>query len=261
MKRKRGWLLGPLVILALLLMITVAVRVLINPRLVPKSPQFSWRERLFALRGLAPWVVIIGLVLGVIFGGIMTPTEAAALGASLSIVTAIGYRQMSFKALKDSALAALTVTSMIAFLMVSARMLGHVFKFTGLTGAFSEWVMGLGWGTYGVLALIYIMYIVMGMFVDAISMMVLTIPFIVPVISLLGLDLIWWGVTYVVLAEVGLVTPPFGLNLFALRGTVPKYSIETIAVGVLPFLIPTLVTVVLLTAFPKLVLWLPQILY
>jgi len=197
----------------------------------------------------------------VIFGGIMTPTEAAALGAFLSIVVALGYRQMSFRALKDSALAALKVTSMIAFLMVSARMLGHVFKFTGLTGIFSEWVMGLEWGVYGTLVLIFAMYIVMGMFIDAISMMVLTIPFITPIIILLGFDLTWWGITYIVLAEIGLVTPPFGLNLFTLRATVPKYSIETITLGVLPFMIPTLVIITLLTAFPQIALWLPSVLY
>ena len=113
----------------------------------------------------------------------------------------------------------------------------------------------------GILVAIYVMYLILGCFFDSISMMVLTLPFIAPVISNLGFSLLWFGVTYVLLAEVGLVTPPFGLNLFVLRGVVPKYGILTVARGALPFLIPTLFMVILLTVFPELALWLPSVLY
>ena len=111
------------------------------------------------------------------------------------------------------------------------------------------------------LVAIYVMYLILGCFFDSISMMVLTLPFIAPVISDLGFSLLWFGVTYVLLAEVGLVTPPFGLNLFVLHGVVPKHGILTVARGALPFLIPTLFMVLLLTAFPEITLWLPSVLY
>jgi len=116
-------------------------------------------------------------------------------------------------------------------------------------------------GRYGIFAIICVMYLILGMFFDSFAMLVLTMPFISPIIHELGFDPIWFGVVYVVVAEVGLVTPPFGLNLFTLNTVVPQYSILTIALGALPFLIPMLATVAILTAFPQLALWLPSVLY
>lgn len=120
---------------------------------------------------------------------------------------------------------------------------------------------GLPFGKYGIWAVVCVMYLFLGMFFDTISMLLLTLPFISPLMAGLGFDPIWFGVTYVVLGEIGIVTPPFGLNLFVLHGVVPKHDIITIALGALPFIIPTLLMVVILTAVPELVLWLPRLLY
>ncbi len=251
----------PGIMLAMLFVITVTIMVIRNPNLAPITPKFTLRERLKALIDLLPFLGVIVLVLGTIFGGIMTPTEAASLGALLSIVLAVIYRRMSFRALMESMWTAVTITSMIAFLLFTARMLGQVFQYIGLTDAFSAFMIGLPLGKYTLFAVICLMYIILGCFFDALSMLVLTIPFVAPIIKNLGFDFIWFGVTYVVLAEIGLVTPPYGLNLFVLKGVVPDYEITTIFWGTLPFLIPTIIMVVLLVIFPELVLWLPRILY
>jgi len=251
----------PGIILALLLMLTVTIMVVRNPTLAPTKPKFANKERIRAFLDLLPFIGVIVLVLGTIFGGIMTPTESSSLGALLSIVLALIYRRMSFRALKDSMWTAVTITSMIAFVLFTARMLGQVFQYIGLTEAFSSFMIGLPLGKYTLFAVICLMYIVLGCFFDALSMLVLTLPFVAPIIKDLGFDLIWFGVTYVVLAEIGLVTPPYGLNLFVLKGVVPKYEITTIFLGTLPFLIPTVILIILLVLFPALALWFPSVLY
>jgi tripartite ATP-independent transporter DctM subunit len=191
----------------------------------------------------------------------MTPTESAALGAFLSLVMSIIYRRLTWKDLVNSAWTAVGITSMIAFVLFTARLLGQVFQFIGLTEAFAVFMTNLPLSKYAILTVICVMYLVLGCFFDALSMLVLTLPFVAPIINELGFDKIWFGVFYVVLAEIGLVTPPYGLNLFVLNGVVPQYEITTIFMGTLPLLIPTLILVVLVVLFPDLVLWLPGIIY
>ncbi len=251
----------PGIILATLFILTVTIMVIRKPNLARSKPRSTLRERLRALFDLLPFLGVIVLVLGTIFGGIMTPTESAALGAFLSLILAFLYRRMTFRALKESMWTAVTITSMIAFVLFTARMLGQVFQYIGLTEAFSDFMMALPLSKYSLFAVICVMYLILGCFFDALSMLVLTLPFVAPIIKNLGFDVIWFGVTYVVLAEIGLVTPPYGLNLFVLKGVVPKYEITTIFLGTVPFLIPTLILVVLLVMFPELVLWFPRILY
>lgn len=251
----------PGALMASLLVITITVIVLLNRDLAPKMAVATTRERFEAILHVLPYLGVIVLVLGTIFGGIMTPTESAALGAFLSLVLAILYRKLTFHSFKESMWTAVSITSMIAFLLFTARMLGQVFQFIGLTEAFSDFMIGLPLGKYGLLTAICMMYLVLGCFFDALSMLVLTLPFVSPIINDLGFDKIWFGVLYVVLAEIGLVTPPYGLNLFVLNGVVPQYEIITIFRGVLPFLIPTLFLVLIVIFFPEIVLWLPGVLY
>jgi len=251
----------PGIVLVSLLMLTVVVQVKLNPSLAPRPPKITWRGRLSAAKDIAPFAAVILLVLGVIFTGIMTPTEAAAMGAFLSIVLALAYRRMSFAALKESMWTAAKITSMIAFVIFTAKVLGILFAQIGLTSTFAAFMGGLPFGKYGIWAILCVMYLFLGMFFDTISMLLLTLPFVSPLIADLGFNPIWFGVTYVVLGEIGIVTPPFGLNLFVLHSIVPKHDIITIALGALPFIFPALLMVVILTAFPDLVLWLPRLIY
>jgi tripartite ATP-independent transporter DctM subunit len=253
----------PGLILTAFFVITVTVLVLRTPELAPRTAtkRYTLREKASAIWDIFPFVIVISLVLGTTFGGIMTPTESASLGAFLSIVLALFFRQMTYQALKESMLLAVNVNAMMAFVLFTARMLGQVFQYIGLTEATATFLLGLDLGKYTMLTLICVLYLILGCFFDSLSMLVLTIPFVAPIIKNLGFDFIWFGVLYVVLAEIGLVTPPFGLNLFVLKGVVPEYEITTIFAGTIPFLIPTCLLLVLMILFPDLVLWLPNLLY
>jgi len=251
----------PGIILAGLLLLTLFVLVRIHPHRAPKSPPVSWRKRLIAVKQLLPWLGIICIVLGAIFGGLMTPTEAAALGAFLGIVVAWAFGALSYDVIKQSVLTAVKVTAMIGFVLVSAKLLAFVFQASGLTEKASTFMVGLPLGKYGTMTVICLMYLILGMFFDALAMMLLTLPFVMPIITNFGFDPIWWGVTYVILVEISFVTPPFGLNLFTIHGVFPQYSILQIARGTLPFLIPMIMIIILLIIFPQLALWLPRFMY
>ncbi len=251
----------PGIILTIFFMLTIMVRVKLNPHLAPKPIRLSLKERVIALKNVIPFLIMIFIILGVIFAGIMTPTEASAMGALLSILLALAYRKMTYQSLKQSMYNTVSVTSMVAFIIFTARVLGQVFQYLGVTDAASGFFITLPGGKYVILAFIYFMYLVLGCFFDSFTMMVLTLPFISPVIQNLGFSSIWFGVVFVVLAEIGMLTPPFGLNLFVLHGVVPQHGIMTIVRSALPFLIPLILLIVLLTAFPILALWLPEVLF
>jgi len=252
----------PGLLLTLLLMITVMVRAKLNPSLAPESRRFTWGEKLIALRDLAPWLAVILLILGVIYGGFMTVTEAAALGAFLSVVLALAYRRMTFAAFNESIGTAIKITAMVAFLFFSARVLGQVFQYIGLTDLFSDFLIGLPFGRYAILAIIWLMYVVLEMFIEDWSILLLSIPFVLPVVIALGFSPLWFGVFYVMVGGIGWISPPFGLSLFVLSSVVPeKYDAITIALGALPFMIPLVLMAVLLAAFPDLATWLPSVLF
>ncbi|MBI5966940.1 MAG: TRAP transporter large permease subunit, partial [Deltaproteobacteria bacterium] len=158
----------PGIILSIFFIITVTILVIRNPKLAPRTTtKFTRGEKLKVFLDLLPFAIVIALVLGTIFSGIMTPTEAASLGALLSIILALIYRQMTFRALKESMMTAVNISAMIAFVLFTARMLGQVFQYIGLTEAFSVFMMGLPLGKYSIFAIICIMYIILGCFFDA----------------------------------------------------------------------------------------------
>lgn len=251
----------PGVIQAVLLVLTVTAMVKMNPGLAPKAEKFPAREKILALAEIAPFMVVIVLVLGVIFLGVMTPTEAASIGALLSIVLALLYRRMTFRALKASMQDAVKITAMLALLLTTASVLGQVFQYVGLTDAFKSLMMELNINRYAVLTLIVVLYLVLGCFLDAFSMLTLTVPFIGPLLSVIGFDPLWFGIIFTVLVQIGVITPPFGLHLFVLKSVAPKYDIMTIARGSFPLLIPLFATILIVTIFPELVMWLPGVLY
>jgi tripartite ATP-independent transporter DctM subunit len=251
----------PGVVLMLLLMLTVIVMVKLRPEIAPRSAPASWKERMAAIQDMLPWLVVIVIVMGSIFGGLMTPTEASALGAIMALGIAWYYGTLSYKMVRDSLLSAVKVTAMIAFIIFAARLLSFVFQDIGATAKMSSAVLQMDFGKYGTMLCIVILYLILGMFFDSMAMMLLTLSFVMPVIVKLGYDPVWWGVTFVLLAEIGLVTPPFGLNLFTIHGVLPKFSVMYIARASLPFLAVMILMVWILIFFPGLALWLPRLLY
>ncbi|HZQ74780.1 MAG TPA: TRAP transporter large permease [Burkholderiales bacterium] len=251
----------PGVILMLLLMLSVIVMVKLKPSLAPPSASATWGERIAAIKDMLPWLVVIVIVMGSIFGGLMTPTEASALGAIMALGIAWYYGRLSYRMVREAALSAVKVTAMIGFIIFAARLLSFVFQDLGATVKLSGLVLELGLSKYWVMLFIVILYLILGMFFDSMAMMLLTLSFVMPVITKLGYDPVWWGVTFVLLAEIGLVTPPFGLNLFTMHAVLPKFSVLYIARASLPFLAVMLLMIWILIFFPEIALWLPRRLY
>jgi tripartite ATP-independent transporter DctM subunit len=250
----------PGITLTVLFIITIIVMVKINPDIAPPVEKFTFKEKLVALVEVIPFVLVIGGVLGSIFGGFMTPTEAAALGAFLSMILTIAYRRLTLAIVQQSLLDTVKVTSFALFIMAMSTLMSHVFNSAGIIPLIKDFVLALPIGKYGILMLFFLMYFIMGMFFDSWSMLFLTFPFVMPVIIGLDINPIWWGIVYVMAGEQSTITPPFGLSLFVLRGVVPWHSMSTIIKGSLPFLIPIYINVLLLFLFPQFALWLPSIL-
>ncbi|MBI4185972.1 MAG: TRAP transporter large permease subunit [Chloroflexi bacterium] len=250
----------PGITLAVMLVITVIIRVKLSPNLAPPMARYSWRVKLAALKGIFPFLLVVFGVLGSIFLGVMTPTEAAALGAFLSIVLSLAYRRLNRAILQASLLDAARVTSFALFIYAMAVGLTYGLNMLGIVGEMTGLILGLPIGKYGTIVLFIIGYLILGCFLGAWEMLFLTFPFIMPVIVAHNINLVWWGIIYVIIGDVGNVTPPFGLTLFVIRGILgSKYSIETIALDCIPFFIPSLVLVALMIFFPEIALWLPGI--
>jgi tripartite ATP-independent transporter DctM subunit len=250
----------PGLILTGLLLLTAAAMVKIRPGLAPQPIKATWVERGKAIIEILPFAAVIFGVLGAIFGGFMTPTEAGGLGALLSIALTLIYRRLTFKILQRSLLDTARVTAFSLYILAMATLISHVFNSAGMIPTLKDFILDLELGKYTILVGFFIMYLIMGMFFDAWSMLFLTFPFVMPIITGLGFNPVWWGVVYVLAAEFSVITPPFGLVLFVLRAVVPEYSMSTIVKGALPYLIPIYINIILLILFPQLALWLPGIL-
>lgn len=250
----------PGIMLAFFFIATIIIWVKINPSLAPAAVRHSWGEKFAALLEVLPFAAVIGGVLGAIFGGFMTATEAASLGAFLSILLTLGYRKLTWSIFKASLYDTVKITSFSLFIMAMSSLMSHVFNSAGVIALIKDFVVALPVGKYGILLLFFVMYLVMGMFFDSWSMLFLTFPFVMPIIVALGFDPVWWGVIYVMAGEQSTITPPFGLSLFVLQSVVPQHKMGTIVKGSLPFLIPIYLNILLLILFPQIALWLPSVL-
>ena len=243
-----------------LLMLTAVVMVKIKPGLAPPPVKYTWAEKGKAFIEILPFAVVILGVLGAIFGGYMTATEAGGLGSLLSILLTFYYRRLTFKILQQSLLDTVRVTAFSLFIMAMATLISHVFNSAGTIPMLKNYVLDLELGKYTILVGFFVMYLIMGMFFDSWSMLFLTFPFVMPIITGVGINPIWWGVIYVMAAEQSTITPPFGLVLFVMKSVVPEHSMGTVVKGALPYLIPIYINIILLILFPQLVLWLPSLL-
>lgn len=248
----------PAIMLTSLFVLVAIVRVKINPSLAPPPVSYTLQEKLVSLARVAPFGLLIAAIIIAIFGGYMTPTEAGALGAALSLVLTLLYKRLSFGILRQSLMDTLRVTSFALFIMAMASLMSHVFNATGVVLLVREAVLGLDVNRYVILAGILVMYLIMGCFFDSWSMLFLTFPFVMPIMNSLGFDPFWWGVVYVLTAEQSAITPPFGLSLFVLKGVVQKYPVSTIVFGALPYLAAIYVLIAILIIFPDIVHWLPS---
>jgi len=203
-------------------------------------------------------LLVFLIVMGGIYLGWFSPTEAGATGATLLFFVVLAKRKLNFPSLFKSVQETIRVSVMVLFLVAGASVFSFFMALSTIPAQLSDWVVVLGVSRFIVLALIILIYFVLGCFIDAVSMMVMTLPVIFPLVLELGFDPIFFGVVCVLMMQVGLITPPMGLNLYTIAGTVKDVSLEDIFAGALPFVIPMLIIVLLITIFPEIALYLPE---
>ncbi len=247
----------PGIMLAALFMLYILVRVITRPQLAPKPEKMSLKRRVLSIISMWPIAVIMLMVLGGIYMGVVTPTEAAAVGAFLALFFAGVYRRLNWATLKKCLLAAVKTNAMIMFIYSAALMLAATMGILRVTDNILLLVSSLPISPLAVLMLIYFMYLVMGSFMDTLAMMVFTLPFVFPIISNLGFDPIWFGVVLVILVELGCLTPPVGINVYVIHGLFPDRPMSEVFMGIIPFFFMMLVGLAIVTVFPQIATWLP----
>lgn len=243
--------------LALLFMTTVALACTLRPGWGGHKVRASWPERMAALVHLLPPLGIFLLVVGSIYAGLATPTEAAALGVTGALALAAGFRRLNLAMLREAGENTLKATAMIMLIVIAAGFLNFVMSATGLTSALTESIRSLDVSPLAMVLIIVAFYLVLGCFMETLSMMITTIPIIAPALIAMGFDPIWLGILIIVLVETALITPPVGLNLFVVQSLRKGGSMNAVILGSLPFVAALFVMIALLVAFPQLALWLP----
>lgn len=246
----------PGILLAGLFILTITIITLRNPKAGPAGPKTSVKAKVVSLKGTWPTLLLFIVVLGGIYMGVFTPTEGGAVGAFGALVITASMRRLNFRKLRDSILEATQTTALVMLLIIGAYILMKFLAVSQLTTLMGTTVAGLDVPPMVIFAGIVVLYVILGMFLDIISAVILTIPVIFPLVISLGFDPIWFGVIVVVLVEMGLVTPPVGLDVFVLSGAI-DIPVSKIFRSVLPFLLAMIICIVLLAAFPQIVLWLP----
>ncbi len=239
-------------------MLTIAVIVRVRPNFLPTVPKASWDERLAGARDVWAPLLLFVLVIGGLYGGVFTPTEAGGMGASGAFLLGMLRGKLGKAEIRASLLQATRTAAAVFTVLIGALLFGYFLTITQVPQKVTVFLTGLGVGTYGVLALIMLMYLVLGCLMDALAMIILTVPIIFPVVTELGFDPIWFGVIIVMTVELGLIHPPVGMNVFVIKSVVPEVTFSSIFKGVLPFIATDILRLIILIAFPIIALWLPS---
>jgi tripartite ATP-independent transporter DctM subunit len=251
-----GMLPGVLTVIAFMLTISIITR--LNPSLGPRAEKATTAQRLSSLRQVWGTAFLFILVIGGLYAGIFSPTEAASIGAVgaliLSILNGRYSHQMLIKALMET----VKTTAMIFTILIGAILLNNFLILASIPSLISSWITGLPLGKEAILLVILAMYFVLGCLLDSLAMVLLTIPIVFPIISALGFDPIWFGILVVMVVELGLITPPIGMNVFVIKGIAKDVPLEAIFRGVLPFVVAQIILIALLVMFPQIALWLPS---
>lgn len=246
-------------LLAALFMGIILIACLLDPRRGGTKIETSWSRRFSALGALVPPTFIFFVVIGTIYAGWATPTEAASLGVVAALGLAAWERKISIPMLQAVAEGTMRTTAMIMFIILAAQFLNFVLAAIGVTDAIAKSIEALGLGKYTMLLLIVVFYLILGCFMETISMMILTTPFVFPIMQNLGWDPIWWGVVLTILIEAALITPPVGLNLYVVQGMRERGTVGDVIRGSLPFVGAMMLLVVVLAFVPEIALWLPNL--
>jgi C4-dicarboxylate transporter DctM subunit len=245
--------------LTILFMIAVFIICRFNPKLGPAGARTPWKARVASLSGSIDMVLLFVLVMGGLFVGIFTPTEAGAVGAGGALILSLARRQMSWRRFADSLLETVAISSMVFVILAGAFVFGRFVAYTRITFELIEWLGVLPLSSYQIMWLIILLYMVGGCFMDFMALGALTIPILYPVILSLGFDGIWFGVISVLTAEMGVITPPVGMNVYVIKGVAPDVPINTIFRGVIPFVVAIMVCIAIQMHFTQIALFLPNL--
>ena len=251
----------PGIVGAVLYGLAIVVRVRMKPELAPPAAKAGWTKRLASLRRVWEVLLLFSLVIGGIYLGWFSPTEAAAVGAVGAFILALISGELDWSTLWESVRETAGLTGMIFFILIGASLFNYFLETTGLPSALISGIESSGMGPTMALILILVFYIVLGCFMDAMSMILLTVPFLAPVAASQGFDMVWFGILVVTVAEIGLITPPIGMNLFVVQATQPGLTQRMVVRGILPFIIADIIRLAILVAVPALSLWLPAMMF
>ena len=237
---------------------TIVVTVLVRPRLLPAGTPSSWGQRLRGLRDVWAPLLLFAFVIGGLYGGLFTPTEAGGMGAGGAFLLGMLRRRLSRQDIREALLQATRTAAAVFTVLIGAILFGYFLTITQTPQKVTGFLTGLGLGRYQVLALIMLMYLALGCLMDAMAMIILTVPIIFPVVTALGFDPIWFGVIIVMTVELGLIHPPVGMNVFVIKSVVRDVTFTTIFKGVIPFVITDILRLTILIAFPVIATYLPS---
>jgi C4-dicarboxylate transporter DctM subunit len=248
----------PGLLLASLFILTIYVWTRIRPELGPRGPRASLKEKLRSLSGVLEMLIIFSLVMGGLFKGFFTPTEAGAVGAFCTLALAVIRRQINWQGFLQSLVETTRISCMVLVIVTGATVFGHFLAITRIPFELAGWVKGLPLPPWGIMGVIIFIYLIGGCFMDSLALILLTIPIFFPVAVGLGYDPIWFGVIIVMVTEMGVITPPVGVNVYVVSGVAKDVPLEVIFKGIVPLLLALIVAVILMVIFPEIALFLPS---
>jgi tripartite ATP-independent transporter DctM subunit len=250
----------PGIVLMLLFSLVVLGWIIFSPKSAPSAKPYTLREKIIGLKGTAPFLVLIAAVLGTLYLGIATPTEAGAVGAVAALLICQWRGKLSWRTFVETFEETALVTSFLLLIAVGASQMGYVLDFLNMPTALVKQIKGLGLSSGELLFMLVLIYLVLGMFVESISMVLMTLPVVMPLVHAIGWDPVWFGIVLVLLVEIGLITAPVGMILFVLEGVAGgRANLRDISLGALPFVIIMLLAVAIFYCWPELVTWLPRV--
>jgi len=248
----------PGLLTAALLMVAVVIMTSRDPEHAPAGEKSSWAERWKALRGIWGVLLLVIVVLGGIYGGFFTATEGAGIGASGAFLFAVARRALTVRSTLDVLIESARTTAMLFTLLIAATIFANFVNFTSMPGDLKEWITHLGLSPVMIVGAMMVIYVILGTVMEELTMVLLTIPLFFPIVVALGFDPVWFGVLIVMVIQIGLISPPVGMNLFVINTLLPRVGLGNIFRGVWPFVVVQIITLAILLGFPALSLWLPS---
>ena len=237
---------------------TINIIAFLRPGFLPSAPRHTWADRIAAVRDVWAVVLLFVFIIGGLYGGLFTATEAAGMGAAGAFIISVLRQKLSRADFWRCLIELLRTTAAVFTILIGALIFGYFLTITQTPQKVTAFLTGLGLGPYGVLVLIMLMYLVLGCIMDAMAMIILTIPIVFPVIRTLGFDPIWFGVIIVMTVELGLIHPPVGMNVFVIKSVIKDVKLSTVFYGVMPFVLTDILRLAVLIALPILATWLPS---